>query len=1092
MAITHISVRGARQHNLRDINVRIPRNTLTVVTGLSGSGKSSLAFDTIYAEGQRRYVETLSAYARQFLDQIERPDVDSIEGLSPAISIEQKTTSRSPRSTVGTITEIYDYLRLLYASVGTPHCPQCGRPIARQTTDQIVQRILQLGLGERVTVMAPVVRGRKGEFKDLLDQLDQQGFRARVDGEQRDISEPLYLDRRKNHTIEAVIDRILLKPATPASASGLVSETAESKKAVPGKPTVEKRLETAVTKALQMANGLVLIAIAGSADQLFSSSMACPDCGLDVPKLEPRSFSFNSNFGACPECHGLGSLYDLDPAKVITDWSKPLLDGGLGPGSSSQYLLKLVHLAAVRYKIDLKVPFEDLPVRHQHILVYGPPKGEAPRTGFHGVLAFLRDSMEEARSDSYRESMMAYMSATPCPACRGKRLRPESLAVKIGGLSIADFTALPLNRALSAAIGLSFTDREALIAERIRHEIAERLEFLCAVGLTYLSLDRNAATLSGGEGQRIRLATQIGSKLRGVLYVLDEPSIGLHQRDNNRLIDALIKLRDLGNTVLVVEHDEDTIRHADYVLDLGPGAGRLGGFVVAEGTPAQIMACPESLTGRYLSGATPMLQRSHPRPLTGKWITISGAREHNLQDLNIRIPLGIMLVITGVSGSGKSTLINDILYRSLAQTLYGSREEPGSHESLEGAEQIDKVIRIDQSPIGRTPRSNPATYTQVFSPIRDLFAMLPESRERGYKPGRFSFNVTGGRCETCQGDGQRRIEMNFMPDVYVECEVCSGRRYNQETMAVKFKNHSIADILNLTIEDALTVLADVPQVRQKLQTLVDVGLGYIHLGQSATTLSGGEAQRMKLARELSKRQTGRTLYLLDEPTTGLHFDDVRKLLEVLHRLADLGNSVLIIEHNLDVIRNADWILDLGPEGGEDGGRVVAEGRPARIAATAGSYTGQFLARYYATPSGHLEVLESEFTLDDSTALLEPAPTEPKNYKTGPASDKPQRRYGKKTGVPEAEWSLPAKETAPGATAKLGKSKKTAAKKTVTAAVKLDKAGAHASGPGLISVTGDSPSILKKSAPKKAAPKKTAPKKAAVKKTSSRKKAPVRP
>jgi excinuclease ABC subunit A len=986
MAITHISVRGARQHNLRDINVRIPRNTLTVVTGLSGSGKSSLAFDTIYAEGQRRYVETLSAYARQFLDQIERPDVDSIEGLSPAISIEQKTTSRSPRSTVGTITEIYDYLRLLYASVGTPHCPNCGRPIARQTSDQIVQRILQLGTGERVTIMAPIVRGRKGEFKDLLDQLDQQGFRARVDGEMIDLSEPPALDKRKNHTIEAIVDRILLKPeAAPSVANaGAPSTTMEgapslARTSAPrvgklepspsGKPSIEKRLEGAVTKALQLANGLVLVALPGGGsgqkpeEQLFSSSMACPDCGLDVPKLEPRSFSFNSTFGACPECHGLGSLYDFDPAKVINDWSKPILDGGLGPGSASQYLLKLINLAADRYKINLKTPFEDLPPKQQHILVYGPPKGEAPRTGFHGILAYLRDSVEEARSEGYREYMMNFMSATPCPVCRGKRLRPESLAVKIGGLSIADFTALPLNRALSAAINLTFTAREALVAERIRREIAERLEFLCRVGLNYLSLDRNATTLSGGEGQRIRLATQIGSRLRGVLYVLDEPSIGLHQRDNERLIQALTQLRDLGNTVLVVEHDEDTIRRADYVLDLGPGAGRLGGFVVAEGTPAQIMACPESLTGRYLSGAEGILHRAEPRPLTGKWITVTGAREHNLQDLNIRVPLGVMTVVTGVSGSGKSTLINDILYRSLAKNLYGSREEPGAHESLSGENQIDKVIRIDQSPIGRTPRSNPATYTQVFSPLRDLFAMLPEARERGYKPGRFSFNVAGGRCETCQGDGQRRIEMNFMPDVYVQCEVCNGRRYNQETLAVKFKGHSIADILDLTIEDALTVLTDVPLVRQKLQTLVDVGLGYVHLGQSATTLSGGEAQRMKLARELSKRQTGRTLYLLDEPTTGLHFDDVRKLLEVLHRLTDLGNTVIIIEHNLDVIRNADWILDLGPEGGEDGGRLVGEGRPAHIAHIDESYTGQFLKRYYTSHNGHLE------PADDTAAML---------------------------------------------------------------------------------------------------------------------------
>ena len=968
MAIQHITVRGARQHNLHNINVRIPRNSLTVVTGLSGSGKSSLAFDTIYAEGQRRYVETLSAYARQFLDQIEHPDVDSIEGLSPAISIEQKTTSRSPRSTVGTITEIYDYLRLLYASIGAPHCPNCGRPIARQTAEQIVQRVMELGGGERVTVLAPVVRGRKGEFKDLLDEIDQQGFRARVDSEIRDLSQPVVLDRRKNHSIEAIVDRVLLKSAAPdPTESGAPSSGAPSsppragKQELPpaGKLPAEKRLEQAVAKALQMANGLVLVAFNSGQEQLFSSSMACPDCGLDVPKLEPRSFSFNSTFGACPECHGLGSLYDFDPAKVITDWSKPLLDGGLGPGSSSQYLLRLLHVAAERYKIDLNTPFEDLPPKQQHILVYGPPQGEAPRTGFHGILAFLRDSLEEARSEGYREYMMGFMSAAPCPACRGKRLRPESLAVKIGGLSIADFTALPLNRALSAAINLQFTAREALVAERIRREIVERLEFLCAVGLNYLSLDRNAATLSGGEGQRIRLATQIGSRLRGVLYVLDEPSIGLHQRDNARLIQSLERLRDLGNTVLVVEHDEDTIRHADFVLDLGPGAGRLGGQVVAQGTPQQIMASSASLTGRYLSGEATMIQRDKPRPLTGKWLTVTGAREHNLQDLTLRLPLGVMTVVTGVSGSGKSTLINDILYRSLAREIYGSREEPGAHDQVLGIDQLDKVVRIDQSPIGRTPRSNPATYTGVFSPMRDLFAMLPESRERGYKPGRFSFNVAGGRCEACQGDGQRRIEMNFMPDVYVQCEVCNGRRYNQETLAVKFHGRSIADLLDLAIEDALPLLQDVPQVRQKLQTLVDVGLGYVHLGQSATTLSGGEAQRMKLARELSKRQTGRTLYLLDEPTTGLHFDDVRKLLEVLHRLTDLGNSVMIIEHNLDVIRNADWVIDLGPEGGEDGGRIVGQGRPARIAATPDSYTGQFLRRYYAPGQDRLLDQEEE-------------------------------------------------------------------------------------------------------------------------------------
>jgi excinuclease ABC subunit A len=921
MPITHITVRGARQHNLRDIHIRIPRNTLTVVTGLSGSGKSSLAFDTIYAEGQRRYVETLSAYARQFLDQIERPDVDSIEGLSPAISIEQKTTSRSPRSTVGTITEIYDYLRLLYASIGVPHCPNCGKSISRQTAEQIVERILQVAPGGRVVIFAPIVRGRKGEFKDLLDELDQQGFRARIDGEMRDLADPIRLERHKKHTIEAVIDRIVLKPG------------------------VEKRLESSVAKALQMANGLVLAAVAGEEEQLYSSSMACPDCGLDIPKLEPRSFSFNSTYGACPECHGLGSIYDFDPAKVITDWSKPITDGALGPGGGSQYLTRLLQLAGQKYKIDLNQPFEDLPERQQKLLLYGPGQ-EASRTGFHGILAWLRDSLEESKSESYRDWLLNYMSATVCPTCKGKRLRPESLAVKVGSLSIADFTALPLGRALDAARGIEFSEREAMVADRLRREIVERLQFLESVGLNYLSLDRNAATLSGGEGQRIRLATQIGSRLRGVLYVLDEPSIGLHQRDNQRLIEALLSLRDLGNTVLVVEHDEDTIRHADYVVDLGPGAGKLGGHVVASGTPQQIMDTDISLTGQYLSGQLQISSREAPRPLSGKWITVEGATGHNLKDLSVQVPLNVMTVVTGVSGSGKSTLVNDTLYRALAQELYGSREAPAPYRSIAGFENIDKAVRIDQAPIGRTPRSNPATYTGVFTAIRDLFARLPESRERGYKPGRFSFNVSGGRCEACQGEGQRRIEMNFLPDVYVLCEVCNGRRYNQETLAVKFNGYSIADVLDLAIEDALPVLADIPQVRQKLETLVDVGLGYIHLGQAATTLSGGEAQRMKLARELSKRQTGKTLYLLDEPTTGLHFDDVRKLLEVLQRLADLGNTVLIIEHNLDVIRSADWILDLGLEGGEGGGTLVAQGTPQEVAATLGSYTGEFLRRYY--------------------------------------------------------------------------------------------------------------------------------------------------
>ncbi len=983
MSITSITVRGARQHNLRNVNVSIPRNTLTVVTGLSGSGKSSLAFDTIYAEGQRRYVETLSAYARQFLDQMERPDVDSIEGLSPAISIEQKTTSRSPRSTVGTITEIYDYLRLLYASVGQPHCPNCGLPISRQSVDQIVERILAQAPGERVTVLAPIVRGRKGEFREELEALEQQGFRVRIDGVMQEVTEGMRLEKRKNHTVEAVVDRIVLKADASESGAKKID------------PRYIARLNEAVQKALKMANGLVLIAIAGApaseAETLYSSSMACPDCGINVPKLEPRSFSFNSTYGACPECHGLGSIYDFDPAKTITDWSKPLLDGAMGPGSASQYLLKLIKIAAERYKINLKAPFEDLPDAHQKLLLYGPPKGETTRTGFHGIFNYLRDTLEESKSEGYREYLMNFMSATTCPTCQGRRLRPESLAVKVAGRSIAEFTALPLERALPAARDLNFTGREKLIADRLQREVIERLEFLNAVGLGYLSLDRSAATLSGGEGQRIRLATQIGSRLRGVLYVLDEPSIGLHQRDNMRLIAALERLRDLGNTVLVVEHDEDTIRKADYVLDLGPGAGKNGGHLVAEGTPQQVMDTPASLTGQYLSGKVEILARHAPRKLTGKWLTVEGASSHNLREVTARFPVGVMTVITGVSGSGKSTLVNDILYRALAKHIYGSREEPGTHGRITGIDALDKVIQIDQSPIGRTPRSNPATYTGVFTAMRDLFAMLPESRERGYKPGRFSFNVQGGRCEACQGEGQRRIEMNFLPDVYVLCEVCNGRRYNQETLAVKFNGYSIADLLDLPIADALPILQDIPTVRVKLETLVDVGLGYIHLGQSATTLSGGEAQRMKLARELSKRQTGRTLYLLDEPTTGLHFDDVRKLLEVLHRLTDLGNTVMIIEHNLDVIRNADWIVDLGPEGGEGGGMIVAEGPPEQIARVKASHTGSFLARYYDEHAG------AEYV----APVIEPTPEDKTRAKNAKGMAK-RPKIEKKTGMPTAE------------------------------------------------------------------------------------------
>jgi len=927
MAITKISVRGARQHNLKNIDVEIPRNALTVVTGLSGSGKSSLAFDTIYAEGQRRYVETLSAYARQFLDQMERPDVDAIDGLSPSISIEQKTTSRSPRSTVGTITEIYDYLRLLFASIGVPHCPKCGRAISRQSADQIVQRVMALTPEDRVMVMAPIVRGRKGEFKKEMETLVKHGYtRARVDGELVSLDDDtvgaISLDKRKNHTIEVVIDRL------------------------PVKAGIEHRLEMSVGLAMKLAGGLVQVAVVNGGETLYSEKLACPDCGINVPQLEPRSFSFNSLYGACPECHGLGSKYDFDPAKVISDWSKPLLEGGLGPGSASQNLIHQLQIVAAAYGIDLTTPFEKLPEKTQEFLLNGEP-GRGGRTGFHGIFGYLKQNLEESTSEGYRDWLMDHMSATECPVCEGRRLRPESIAVKVNDMSIADFTAMPVSRALEVAQGIKLAGREAAIAGRVMHEIVERLQFLNAVGLGYISLDRSAATLSGGEGQRIRLATQIGSKLRGVLYVLDEPSIGLHHRDNDRLLNALENLRDLGNTVLVVEHDEETIRRADYVVDLGPGAGRHGGKLVSHGTPTEIMRDPNSLTGAYISGRVAIAMRPERRQKNGAGLTILGAKENNLKNLDVTFPLGVMTVVTGVSGSGKSTLVNDILYRALARQLYRSREKAGEHKAIAGAEHIDKVIRIDQSPIGRTPRSNPATYTGVFTAIRDLYAMLPESRERGYKAGRFSFNVTGGRCEACQGEGQRRIEMNFLPDVYVLCEVCGGRRYNSETLAVKYNGYSIADLLEMPVSDALPILENIPQVKQKLQTLVDVGLGYIHLGQSAVTLSGGEAQRIKLARELSKRQTGKTLYLLDEPTTGLHFDDVKKLLDVLHRLTDLGNSIIIIEHNLDVIRNADWIIDLGPEGGEDGGRIVAQGTPESVAKVKKSYTGQALSGYFS-------------------------------------------------------------------------------------------------------------------------------------------------
>jgi excinuclease ABC subunit A len=946
MGLKKIVIRGARQHNLKNISLEIPRNTLTVITGLSGSGKSSLAFDTIYAEGQRRYVESLSAYARQFLDQMERPEVDSIEGLSPSIAIEQKTTTRSPRSTVGTITEIYDYLRVVYSSIGTPHCPKCGKPISRQSTDQIVRSILQGELaksGDRVMILAPIVRGRKGEYRQELEKLARDGFvRARIDGDLCPLDDPPRLDKRKNHTIEVLIDRLLVKPG------------------------IAGRLEQSIATALKLAKGLVTVVVVGGTEQVFSEKMACSECGVSVPQLEPRSFSFNSPYGACPACNGLGSKYDFDPSKVIVDWTRPLFEGALGPGSGSVFLKRNLELGAMAHGFDLATPFEKLPRDVQNLMLYGNPPSNAKSNGhgsaeasgtkaagkalpglhFQGVIGFLESNFEESGSDTYREWITQYMSPVPCAVCGEQRLRPESLAVKVGGRSIAEFTALPISDARPAVDGIrkGLTERQSDIAGRALAEIAARLDFLLAVGLGYLSLDRSAATLSGGEAQRIRLATQIGSQLRGVLYVLDEPSIGLHARDNDRLISSLEKLRDLGNTVLVVEHDEETIRRANYVVDLGPGAGNAGGHLVAKGRPEEIEQSADSLTGRYLRGELKIAVPPQRRAPSDKVIRILGAEANNLKNVDLELPLGLLTVVTGVSGSGKSTLVNDILYRALAQTLYRSMERPGAFRSIEGAEQIDKVIEIDQAPIGRTPRSNPATYTGVFAPIRELFAMLPESRERGYKPGRFSFNVKGGRCEACQGDGLRRIEMNFLPDVYVTCEVCRGRRYNAETLAVRYKGHSISDLLDMQIADALKILENIPQIRVKLETLVDVGLGYIQLGQSSTTLSGGEAQRIKLAKELSRRQTGRTLYILDEPTTGLHFDDVKKLLDVLNRLADLGNTVLVIEHHLDVIKQADWIIDLGPEGGEGGGRIVAQGTPEQVSKVKKSYTGQVLSR----------------------------------------------------------------------------------------------------------------------------------------------------
>jgi len=929
MAIKQITVRGARQHNLKNVNVEIPRNQLTVVTGLSGSGKSSLAFDTIYAEGQRRYVESLSAYARQFLDQLEKPDVDSVEGLSPAISIEQKTTSRSPRSTIGTVTEVYDYLRLLFSSIGTPHCHKCGAPITRQSVEQIVSNVLALPEGERVMVLAPIVRGRKGEFKKELEKLAKDGFvRARIDGELKALDEEIILNKKKNHTIEVVVDRLLIKNG------------------------VKDRLMESVRTALKLTNGAVLIAVVDGEEKLYSERMACVNCNINIATLEPRSFSFNSAYGACKRCNGLGTVLEIDPVKVIADANVPankqmFIDSADKVGSN--HLKAALSALIEKFKANEKKPFIELPQELRDAFFYGIKGKLAFRYNdtvyemeWKGAVRLIHQRMNNASSEKVRLALEELVSPIICPDCGGKRLQPESLAVKINRLGITDYTEQTIEDSITAFAQITLNEREEQIAGNVLREIQSRLNFLNAVGLGYLSLDRPSSTLSGGEGQRIRLATQIGSQLRGVLYVLDEPSIGLHPRDNQRLLETLCTLRDLGNTVIVVEHDEETIRTADYVVDLGPGAGSRGGELVAVGTPNEIEKSDESITGKYISGAMKIEIPKERRIPNGKAITVRGASTHNLNHIDVIFPLGLFTVVTGVSGAGKSTLVDDILYRSLSRHLYGSLREPGKHDSIEGLEHIDKVIEIDQSPIGRTPRSNPATYTGLFTPIRELYSMLPESKERGYKPGRFSFNVKGGRCEACEGDGLKRIEMNFLPDVYVLCDVCRGARYNRETLAVKYKGKSIADLLDTTIEEAHELLENIPQIKQKLLTLLDVGLGYIKLGQSATTLSGGEAQRIKLAKELSKRATGRTIYILDEPTTGLHFADVHKLLDVLQRLVSLGNTVIVIEHNLDVIKSADYIIDLGPEGGAHGGKLVATGTPEEVAKNKKSHTGQAL------------------------------------------------------------------------------------------------------------------------------------------------------
>ena len=929
-----IRIRGAREHNLKNLNLDIPRNALVVLTGVSGSGKSSLAFDTLYAEGQRRYVESLSAYARQFLGQMEKPDVDQIEGLSPAISIEQRTAGQNPRSTVATVTEIYDYLRLLFARVGVQHCLTCGRPIRGQTVQEMVDQILATHTGDRVQVLAPVIRGRKGEYRKELAQYRKLGFvRARVDGEWHELEEEIPLDKKRKHTIEILVDRLVAEPAR------------------------RSRIHESMETAAKLASGLVLLIPSKGEEAVLSSTAACPVCGVSYEPPEPRSFSFNSPYGACKTCDGLGTTFEIDPDLVVPDRKKSLREGAVVVWGDAEgtWIKGTIQAFAKRMKISMDTPFAKLPAAAQQALLYGLGDEKLQykfklRSGtvwshkgrFRGVIPELMRRYRDTSSDQVRSHIEQSMSKKPCPACGGARLKPESLAVRIADRSIADWTRMSVSRALGFVGGLALGTRESVIAAPIMKELRQRLEFLEDVGVGYLTLDRAAATLAGGEAQRIRLATQIGSRLTGVLYILDEPSVGLHPRDNRKLLRTLIALRDLGNSVLVVEHDRETMEAADHIVDLGPGAGRRGGYLVAQGTIEAIREAPESLTGQYLSGEREVEVPETRRLGNGESITVVGARENNLKKVRAKFPLGTFVCVTGVSGSGKSTLVQDILYRALARHFYQAKDAPGAHDRIEGLQHIDKVVAIDQSPIGRTPRSNPATYTGVFGFIRDLFADLPEAKVRGYKPGRFSLNVKGGRCEACAGEGLVKIEMHFLPDVYVTCDVCRGKRYNRETLEVTFKGKSIADVLELTVDDALEFLSAIPPVRRKLETLSGVGLGYIHLGQPATTLSGGEAQRVKLATELSRVETGRTLYLLDEPTTGLHFEDVRALLHVLNRLVDKGNTVIVIEHNLDVIQSADWILDLGPEGGDEGGRVVAEGTPEDVASISESHTGEAL------------------------------------------------------------------------------------------------------------------------------------------------------